>query len=80
MFLLSLASVVLRQLVSLASLILLFVWMYQHLGGLGWYGKKNFFNAHPFFMVLGIAFFLTNGPHHSSHLTSSPLAALAQAQ
>lgn len=41
------------QLLSVVILILLFVFVYEYLGGLGWTKDSNFFNAHPFFMILG---------------------------
>lgn len=48
------------RILSIGVLIVLFVWIFDYKGGLGWWGKSNFFNLHPFMMILGISFFLTN--------------------
>jgi len=45
---------------SLVIFILIFVWFYVYLDGLAWKGR-TWFNLHPFFMMLGVAVFLTNG-------------------
>jgi hypothetical protein len=60
-------SIACAQLLSLGTVIIRFVWLYEYMGGLGWTASKNFFNLHPFFMVLGVGFFLTNGETTTSH-------------
>lgn len=50
------------RVLSIAVLILLFIWVYYEEGGLDWNEKSSkFFNLHPFFMILSIPICLTNG-------------------
>jgi hypothetical protein len=53
------AAITARSL-SAILFILVLVWLVGEAGGLAWHPNPNFFNLHPFFMLLGIGVFMTN--------------------